>query len=65
LLSELTQNQREALYHRFVEKMSLEEIATLMNINYQSAKNLIYRSIKKLKSVAAFTLLLFILFCLR
>jgi len=65
LLSELTQNQREALYHRFVEKMSLEEIATLMNINYQSAKNLIHRSIKKLKSVTAFTLLLFILFCFR
>src|SRR5659263_8176 len=62
LLSELNQNQREALYHRFVEEMSCEEIATLMNINYQSAKNLIHRSIKKLKSVAASTLLLFILF---
>ena len=64
LLSELNQNQREAIYHRFVEELSCEEIATLMNINYQSAKNLIHRSIKKLKSVAAFTLLLFILFCL-
>jgi len=63
LLSELNQNQREALYHRFVEELSCEEIAALMNINYQSAKNLIHRSIKKLKSVAAFTLLLFILFC--
>lgn len=65
LLSELTQNQREAIYHRFVEELSCEEIATLMNINYQSAKNLIHRSIKKLKSVAAFTVLLFILFYLR
>jgi RNA polymerase sigma factor (sigma-70 family) len=65
LLSELTQNQREAIYHRFVEELTCEEIATLMNINYQSAKNLIHRSIKKLKSVAAFTILLFILFCLR
>ena len=65
LLSELNQNQREAIYHRFVEGLSCEEIATLMNINYQSAKNLIHRSIIKLKSVSAFTLLLFILFCLR
>ncbi len=64
LLSELNANQREALYHRFVEEMSCEEIATLMNINYQSAKNLIHRSIKKLKSVAAFTLLLLLLFIL-
>lgn len=65
LLSELNQNQREAIYHRFVEGLSCEEIATIMNINYQSAKNLIHRSIKKLKSVAAFTLLYFILFCFR
>jgi len=64
LLSELNQNQREAIYHRFVEDLSCEEIAILMNINYQSAKNLINRSIKKLKSVAAFTILLFILICL-
>lgn len=61
LLSELNQNQREAIYHRFVEGLSCEEIASLMNINYQSAKNLIHRSIKKLKSVATFSLLLFTL----
>lgn len=65
LLSELNPNQREAIYHRFVEGLSCEEIATLMNINYQSAKNLVHRSIKKLKSVAAFSLLLLILLCLR
>lgn len=61
LLSELNQNQREAIYHRFVEGLSCEEIASLMNINYQSAKNLIHRSIKKLKSVATFSLQLFTL----
>ena len=65
LLSELNQNQREAIYHRFVEGHSLEEIALLMNINYQSAKNLIHRSIKKLKSVATFASLLYLLFCLK
>jgi len=62
LLSELNKNQREAIYHRFVDGLTYEEIATLMNINYQSAKNLIYRSIKKLRSVVPFTLLFFILF---
>ena len=61
LLSELNQNQREALYHRFVEGLSCEEIAILMKINYQSAKNLIHRSLLKLKSVAAYTMLIFIL----
>jgi len=65
LLSELNKNQREAIYHRFVEGLSLEEISILMNINYQSTKNLIHRSIQKLKSIAAFTLLFLILFFLR
>ena len=62
LFRELNEHQREALYHRFVEGLSCEEVAELMNINYQSAKNLIHRAIKKLKSVAAFTLILFLLF---
>jgi len=62
LLSELNQNQREAIYYRYVEELSLEEISTLMNINYQSAKNLIYRAMMKLKTVAALKLLLIILF---
>jgi len=61
LLSELNKNQREAIYHRFVEGLSCEEIATIMNINYQSAKNLIYRSVKKLKSINTLSLLLVIL----
>ena len=63
LLSELNQNQREAIYLRYVEGLSCEEIARLMNINYQSVKNLIHRSIKKLKSVIAFVVIL-VLCCL-
>jgi len=65
LLSELNMNQREAIYHRFVEGLSLEEISILMNINYQSTKNLLHRSIQKLKSVAAFTFLFIFLLFLR
>ncbi|MDR3251483.1 MAG: sigma-70 family RNA polymerase sigma factor [Tannerella sp.] len=52
LLSELNANQREALYHRYVDDMSYMDIALIMNINYQSAKNLVHRAITKLKSVA-------------
>jgi len=57
LYTELNPHQREALFHRFVEGLSVEEIAQIMKINYQSAKNLIHRSIKKLKKVSAFTFL--------
>jgi len=51
LLSELNTNQREALYHRYVEEMSYMDIASTMNINYQSAKNLVHRAITKLKTI--------------
>jgi RNA polymerase sigma factor (sigma-70 family) len=63
LFSELTKNQQEVLYHRFVEGYSCAEIAKLMNINYQSVKNLIHRSINKLKSIAVYSLLVLILSC--
>lgn len=49
LLNDLNLNQREAVYYRFVEGLSYDEIAALMDIKYQSAKNLIHRAIKKLK----------------
>lgn len=51
LMSELTVNQREAIYYRFIEGFSIEEIASLMNINHQSVKNLIHRSIKKMNAL--------------
>jgi len=64
LLSVLNKNQKEVLYHRFVEGLSCDEIALLMNINYQSVKNLIHRSVKKLRSVDVYSLTLLILCCI-
>ncbi|MEA4985876.1 hypothetical protein SDC9_34595 [bioreactor metagenome] len=55
LLSKLNENQREAIYYRFVEGLSCEDVAYVMNINYQSAKNLLHRAIKKLRSIELFT----------
>lgn len=46
----LNEHQREVLYKRFVEGLSLQEIANIMNINYQSVKNIIQRSLKKIKN---------------
>ena len=53
LLSELNIHQREVIYHRFVEGMSIHDIAMLMNINHQSVKNLLNRTIKKMRSSSA------------
>lgn len=51
LLDELTPNQREVIFYRFVEGLTLDEISSLMAISYQSVKNLIYRSVTKLKEL--------------
>lgn len=50
LLSLLTSRQREIIYYRFTQGMSMEEICGLMDLNYQSAQNLIQRSLKKMRT---------------
>ena len=49
ILSILTPRQKEIIYYRFIQEMSMEDICILMDINYQSAQNLIQRSLKKIK----------------
>lgn len=49
-LSLLTSRQREIIYYRFIQEMSMEEICTIMDLNYQSAQNLIQRSLKKVRN---------------
>ena len=49
ILSILTPRQKEIIYYRFVQEMSMEEICILMDMNYQSAQNLIQRSLKKIR----------------
>lgn len=49
ILSLLTPRQKEIIYYRFIQEMSMEEICLLMDMNYQSAQNLIQRSLKKIR----------------
>jgi RNA polymerase sigma factor (sigma-70 family) len=50
VLNLLNDRQKEAIYLRYQMGMSYEEIGQLLHINYQSARNLIHRSIKKIRS---------------
>lgn len=50
-LSKLPENQQQALVLRFFEELSYPEIATLMQIKEQSVRNLIQRSISKLREL--------------
>jgi len=60
LMAKLNIRQQEALYYRFVDELSIKDIASLMNMNYQSVKNLIHRAIKKLRTLEMKIMLFFI-----
>jgi RNA polymerase sigma factor (sigma-70 family) len=48
-MKKLTNNQREIIYLKYHQEMSYEEIASIMNINYQSVRNLVHRAITELR----------------
>ncbi|MEO6547838.1 MAG: sigma-70 family RNA polymerase sigma factor [Ferruginibacter sp.] len=50
---QLSPRQREIIYLKFYQNLSYEAVASIMNINYQAARNLIYQSIKVLKKIIA------------
>lgn len=51
----LNPRQKEALYLRFQLELSYEEISQLLGVNYQSARNLIHRSITKVRENIEFS----------
>jgi RNA polymerase sigma factor (sigma-70 family) len=60
-LQQLSKRQREAIYLRFYQDLSYEDIAHIMSINHHSAVNLIYESLKLLRKhwkLAAFVVLI-------
>lgn len=49
-ISTLSGRQKEALYLKFNLGLKYEEIAEILEINYQSARNLVHRGIKKIRA---------------
>jgi len=45
----LSSRQKEAIFLRYMDSMEYEEICKIMDINYQSVRNLISQGIKKLE----------------
>lgn len=50
VLSLLSDRQKEAMYLRYKMGMDYEEISQLLDINYQSTRNLMYRAMQQIKS---------------
>jgi len=51
VLKDLSPRQKEALYLKYADGLSYEEISQIMSINYQACRNTIYKALKKLKHV--------------
>ncbi len=50
-LDELTPRQREAIHLKYSAGLSYEELSKVMNLNYQTSRNLIFRAIQKLRVI--------------
>lgn len=48
-LNRLSKKQKEAIYLKFYEGMSYEEIEQIMQVSYQTARNYIYEGIKSMR----------------
>ncbi len=53
MLDQLSPRQRKAIILYYIEEKKYEDICTIMNMNYQSVRNLIHRGISKLRTCAA------------
>lgn len=61
LLNELPSRQKEALYLRYHQGLTVEQIAEMLDVNYQSASNLLHRGLLSLRKEWNGTFSLFLL----
>lgn len=61
LLNNLPARQKEALYLRYHHGLTVEQISDLLEVNYQSANNLLHRALVNLRKEWKGNLLLFLL----
>jgi RNA polymerase sigma factor (sigma-70 family) len=64
--SNLSSRQKEIVYLKFFQELSYDEVAQVMDINYQAARNLLYHAVKLLKNyltAVSLVLLLPFFFC--
>ena len=56
LLSDLSPRQYEALILRYYDEMAFDEIAAILNVNEQSARNLVQRGLLQLRHYAKYVI---------
>ena len=48
-INQLSDRQKEAIYLRYHQGLSVEQVAEVLNLNYQSTKNLLHRAVLQLR----------------
>lgn len=61
LINSLPARQSEALYLRYHQGLTVDQVSEVLNINYQSTKNLLHRAILQLRKEFPLTVLITIL----
>ncbi|WP_281336921.1 RNA polymerase sigma factor [Flavobacterium eburneipallidum] len=61
VLNVLPARQKEALYLRYHNGLNVDQIAEILNVNYQSANNLLHRALVNIRKEWKATLLLFVM----
>lgn len=61
LLADLSPRQYEAMVLRFYDELSFEEIGAILNVNEQSARNLVQRGLSQLKHFSRFLMAFYLL----
>ena len=61
-MNQLTDRQREIIYLKFTKNLSYEEIGDILEINYQSVRNLAHRAISELRKTMLVLVLIILLF---
>ena len=50
VLSKLSPRQKEIIYYRYIQELTMDEICELMDLSYQSAQNLIQKAFHKIST---------------
>ncbi len=62
-INKLPSRQKEALYLRYHQGLTVEQVAKVLNMNYQSTKNILHRAILRLRNDFPVSLLVLLFNC--
>ncbi len=60
-LSQLSKRQKEAIYLKYYADLDYQEVSEIMSLNYQSTRNIIHSSLKKLRQLLVKMIVFFLL----